>query len=305
MRGWNMRGMRVLVLVMMVGGAIATGGCQGEHGGPWSPSGEEVRSGEVSPQSASAIEAARRFNPVTCEGTYPLHLQGICTDEREAIYWSFTDALVKTDLAGQVLRRAAVANHHGDLCLHDGRVYVAVNLGRFNRPAGEADSWVYVYDADTLAEVGRHAVPEVVHGAGGMAEVGGRFIVVGGLPEGIAENYLYEYDASFTFRRRHVLPSGWTDKGIQTAAFAEGFWWFGCYGSPRVLLKADASFKFIGRYEFECSLGVAGLPDGRFLIGRGACTGDGCAGRILIARPDADAGLVIDPPANAPVAPGR
>lgn len=258
------------------------------------------------PRRLLAVQAARRFGPVVCEGTYPRHLQGICTDERETIYWSFTDVLVKTDLAGKVLKKVPVANHHGDLCLRDGRVYVAVNLGRFNRPPGEADSWVYVYDADTLAEIAKHPVPELVHGAGGMAEHDGRFIVVGGLPQGTEENYLYEYDASFTFRKRHVLPSGWTDMGIQTATFAEGFWWFGCYGTPRVLLKADTSLKLMNRHEFECSLGVAGLPDGRFLIGRGTSSREtGCGGRILLARMSEKSGLVVDPAASSPASAGR
>ena len=56
-----------------------------------------------------------------------------------------------------------------------------VSKAKFNRPAGEADSWVYVYDADTLVELAKHRVPEVVHGAGGMAWRDGRFFIVGGL----------------------------------------------------------------------------------------------------------------------------
>ena len=93
-----------------------------------------------------------------------------------------------------MLHKVPVANHHGDLCLHDGKLYVAVNLGKFNDPAGNADSWVYVYRADDLAFVARHAVPEVFHGAGGIGMHGGRFFVVGGLPDDIRENYVYEYD---------------------------------------------------------------------------------------------------------------
>ncbi len=169
---------------------------------------------------------------VRCEGHYPRHLQGISADDQGNLYWSFTVELVKTDPDGKVLRSVAVASHHGDLCLVDGRLYVAVNLGAFNEPPGSADSWVYVYDADTLEELARHRIPEVVHGAGGVAYHDGTFLVVGGLPPGTNENYLYEYDESFAFHRRHVLPSGYTLMGIQTAAFADGAWWFGCYGAP-------------------------------------------------------------------------
>lgn len=244
--------------------------------------------------AAAADEPAGRFQAVKCEGTYRLHLQGVCTDGRDAIWWCFTDALVKTDPAGKVLRNVPVANHHGDLCYHDGRVYVAVNLGKFNQPAGKADSWVYVYDADTLEELARHRTPEVVHGAGGMAYHDGRFIVIGGLPDGIDENYLYEYDESFIFQKRHVLDSGHTYKGIQTAEFADGYWWFGCYGSPRVLLKADASFRMAGRWEFDCSLGIAALPDGRFLVARGPCSKEtGCRGSLIPAVADPDRGLKL------------
>ena len=37
---------------------------------------------------------AAEFKPVLCEGTYKHHLQGVCTDEREAIFWCFTTRLV-------------------------------------------------------------------------------------------------------------------------------------------------------------------------------------------------------------------
>jgi hypothetical protein len=143
--------------------------------------------------SLHAARAADAFHPTACEGIYPRHLQGICTDGKGSIYWCWTDTLVKTDRDGRVLKKVAVASHHGDPYYHAGRVYVAVNLGKFNEPAGAADSWVYVYDGDTLAELAKHRVPEVAHGAGGMEFHDGKFIVIGGLPPALDENYLYEY----------------------------------------------------------------------------------------------------------------
>ncbi len=140
--------------------------------------------------SARAAEPA--FHPAACEGGYPRHVQGICTNGRDSIYWSWTEALVKTDRDGRLLKQVPVASHHGDLCYHDGRVYVAVNLAKFNQPAGAADSWVYVYDGDTLAEFAKHHVPELVHGAGGMEWHDGKFFIIGGLPPGVNENYIYE-----------------------------------------------------------------------------------------------------------------
>jgi len=235
------------------------------------------------------------FHAVQCEGTYRHHLQGIATNGTDAVYWSFTTALVKTDTHGKVLEQVPVANHHGDLCHLDGKLYVAVNLGKFNDPKGNADSWVYVYDAHDLSFLEKHETQEVFHGAGGIAARGRHFFVVGGLPEGIEENYVYEYDGAFTFVKKHVVKSGNTLMGIQTAAFANGCWWFGCYGKPRILLKTDDSFSLLGRYEYDASLGIVGLPNGRFLVARGPCQPQkGCAGSVLVADADDEKGLVIE-----------
>ena len=121
---------------------------------------------------------ARAEDWIQCEGDYEFHLQGVARDENKHLYWSFTTELVKTDAVGKLITKVDVADHHGDLTYWEGKVYVAVNLGEFNEPAGKADSWVYVYDAETLVEVSRHWIPEVVHGAGGMAFKDGTFYVV-------------------------------------------------------------------------------------------------------------------------------
>lgn len=242
---------------------------------------------------AAEGQPASVFQAVECEGTYPHHLQGVCTDERESIFWSFTTKLVKTDRAGKVVQQVSVENHHGDLCHHDGKVYVAVNLGRFNDPQGNADSWVYVYDADDLSLLAKYRTPEVFHGAGGIARHDGKFLVVGGLPAGVTENYAYEYDGDFRFVRKHVLQSGHTLMGIQTAAFADGHWWFGCYGDPTILLRTDESLQKVERFEFDCSLGIVPLGERRFLVGRGSCSKEkGCTGRLVLAEADKKQGLV-------------
>lgn len=250
-----------------------------------------------------AIALAADLQPVTCEGTYPHHLQGVCTDDKDAIFWSFTTKLVKTDRSGKVVKQVDVANHHGDLCFYQGKVYIALNLGKFNDPKGNADSWVYVYDAGDLSCVAKHKTPEVYHGAGGIACHDGKFLVVGGLPDDVKENYVYEYDTEFKFVKKHTLASGHTHLGIQTAAFADGYWWFGCYGRPKsdsasstppILLKADASLKKVERFEFDCSLGIVPVGDGKFLVARGGSTKDkGHTGRLLLAGPDKEHGLKL------------
>jgi len=157
-----------------------------------------------------------------------------------------------------------------------------------------ADSWVYVYNATDLSETARHKVPEVVYGAGGMANCDGRFIVVGGLPKDFEENYAYEYDKDFKFVKRHVIDSGYTSLGIQTATCCGGHWWFGCYGNPPVLLKTDSAFHLAGKYTFDSALGIAALQDGSFLVGRGKYfPGKGHTGRAFVADPDPQKGLVI------------
>lgn len=202
---------------------------------------------------------------VVCEGSYDGHLQGIAVDGAKAIYWSFTATLVKTDENGKLLKSVRVPSHHGDLTCHEGKVYCAVNLGKFNQEPGKADSWVYVFDANDLALIAKHPTPEVVHGAGGMDCRQGHFYVIGGLPVGYQENYVYEYDDAFRFVKRHVVKSGYTLMGIQTACFAHGFWWFGCYGKK--LLQTDEAFHLVGKYDLDFGTGVAGQSDKRLLKG--------------------------------------
>lgn len=220
---------------------------------------------------------------VALSGVYPGHLQGVCTNDRDALYWSMTTDIVKTDVSGAVVRRIAVPGHHGDLCHVDGRIYVAVNLGLFNDPQGRADSWVYVYDADDLSLLARHPVSEVVYGAGGIAFADGRFVVVGGLPEGMSENALYEYGREFRSGRKIALKTGPTYKGIQTAAFDGAHWWFGCYGRAdftEVLIRTDRTFGAIQTFAFDGSTGIVPLDRDTLLVARSVCGKESCVARL-------------------------
>ena len=91
-------------------------------------------------QSLRAKEAQETPAFVLCEGKYAGHLQGVCRDEGGDFFWSFTRALVKTNPQGKVLKKIPVADHHGDVCLVNGKVYCAVNFGAFNHPEGRADA---------------------------------------------------------------------------------------------------------------------------------------------------------------------
>ena len=214
---------------------------------------------------------------VSCAGAYGGHLQGVDADGTN-IWWSFTVEVVKTDASGAVLATTGtVPSHHGDLCLVDGVVYVAVNLGPFNTE-DRADSWVYAYRADDLSFIRRWAVPELVHGAGGMTWHDGSFYVVGGLPAtGHDRNYVYEYTPDFVFVRRHELP-GYTYKGIQTAFFWNGRFWFGIYGetgNPAGRLDCAPDFSDLVRTP---DAGNVGLTAWNGLLATGA-TGTDASGR--------------------------
>ena len=84
------------------------------------------------------------FAEIMCQGAYGGHLQGIAVDEEKAIFWSFTVNLVKTDMEGKFLESVPVTDHHGDLTVYNGKVYVAVNIGKFNQEPGQANSYIYV-----------------------------------------------------------------------------------------------------------------------------------------------------------------
>ncbi|HCP39290.1 MAG: endonuclease/exonuclease/phosphatase family protein [Limisphaerales bacterium] len=234
----------------------------------------------------------RADSMIQCEGTYGGHLQGVDSDGR-FIYWSHTMQLVKTDLTGKVKIRVDVPNHHGDLTYHDEKIFVAVELGKFNQPPGESAPSVYVYDATSLSLLSKYPVPELVHGCGGIAFHDNRFVLVGGLPSNHKKNYLFEYDTEFKFLKRHVLPTGQTRLGIQTASYMNDHWWFGCYGSPANpgLLKVNEDFQLVGTSPSDFSYGIAKLNSDTVL--QGACFDNNRRGRVHV--------LNQEPVTDAPV----
>ena len=191
-------------------------------------------------------------------------------DAEGHIYWSFTVALVKTDGEGTLLEEITVPTHHGDLWVDGDRVYVAANHPASNREPGKRTSWIYAYKTDDLSVVWKKEVPEVIPGAGGLAMRKGHFFLASGrLLKDHDQNYVYEYDADCTFIERHVLKSGHTYLGIQTMAYVDGTWWFGCYGRPPETIRARENLYFEEKFNYDCSLGIAPLPDGGFCVGRG------------------------------------
>lgn len=51
-----------------------------------------------------------------------------------------------------------------------------------------------------------------------------------------------------------------------------------------------------GRFEFDCSLGIVGLPSSKLLVASGQCTAElGCSGTVRTAQPDSTYGLSSPP----------
>lgn len=74
-----------------------------------------------------------------------------------------------------------------------------------------------------------------------------------------------------------------------------GYWWFGCYGDPKILLKEDELFSKKGqRFDFDCSPGIVPVGDGKFLVARGESSKDkGHTGRLVLAVSDKEHGLKL------------
>ena len=168
--------------------------------------------------------------------------------------------LVKTDWQGREVLAVPVKYHHGDLTYKAGKIYVAVNYGRFNDPAGKSDNHVLIYDASDLKLTATYPVPEVKHGAGAIAAFDKGFMLTGGLPND-AKNYpgnlLYEYDENFQFiRQRQAAP--WTLSGVQTILKVANGWLLGCH--VKKLLFYDENFKPISADTLDVTHGIMQHP---------------------------------------------
>ena len=202
------------------------------------------------------LDGVSATNEIVCEGAYDGHLQGVDTDGTN-IWWSFTSTLVRTDLKGRVLAKTEAPRHQGDLCVRSGRLYVAVNRGKFNQP-DEGVSEVTAYDAQSLAVLKTWSI-DLPFGACGMTEKDGHFFVVGGLPATVEFNWVAEYDADFKLVKMHQLKTGFTLMGMQTASAMNGRLYFGIYGSagdPPGVLDCPGDLSSFTRHVGHGSMGI-------------------------------------------------
>jgi hypothetical protein len=192
----------------------------------------------VKPRGANDIAAkktvlkksnAKAPKPIECEGAWRAHCQGVATDGRH-IYWSFTVALVKTDMNGRLVAKTEIPNGHmGDLCHKDGKVYIGIN-NKTRADGTRTGDEVWVYDAATLKREAVHPTPQTIWCNNGIEWCGNSWWIIGNLSQDGIYNYVWEYSSDFRFKCCHPIASGWTNLGVQTICLAGNEMLFGCYG---------------------------------------------------------------------------
>lgn len=164
--------------------------------------------------------------------------------------------LVKTDYSGNVVAQRSVDPHHGDCCVHDGKVYVATE----NRTKEKRGLYVNVYDCRDLSPVSEFVVEFEHRGIDGITFVDGFFYVGEGKDKSSEQefNWIHKFTPEFAPVAKIKIP-GKTIYGIQAMTFADGFFWLGTYGKERTY-QCDRQFNVIAYHRVDASVGVFGLP---------------------------------------------
>jgi hypothetical protein len=229
--------------------------------------------GAITAETPVTVKLIRpEMDTIAYPGAYTGHLQGFCTNGRDAIFWSLDNRLIKTDFHGKIIKEKTVQYHHGDPCYHNNRVYIVANHGAWHG-AGPTDNYIYAYDAETLDQLDRRPAQEVVYGAGGIGCDGQRFIVVGGSPDNPWAYWckhlpVYEYDMQMNYVKTDTIrinSNAWASAGVQTVSYADGSWWFGIYGSNHII-QTDERFTPLSYPPFPTSAGID-ILEGYFLRG--------------------------------------
>ena len=194
-----------------------------------------------------ALSFALCGKTIHCEGTYTAHLQGIDSDGTH-IFWSFTTCIVKTDMEGKLIQKVDAISHSGDPCLLNGKLYVPVNRGKFNKPKGLSKDFIHVYD-------------------GAMGAYKGHLWLTGGLVPDAPGNIILEFTEELEFVKRHDSP-GYTNMGIQILKRIAGHWWYGVYDKPGSVICDDDFNQIAKPNGLRSSVGMVELQDGTVLLAR-------------------------------------
>lgn len=195
-------------------------------------------------------------DPIRCQGMANGHLQGFDSDGKY-IYWSMYSSLIKTDYTGKVIAQVPVTPHHGDCCIHKGRLYVATIEKRGN--------FITVYDCRDLSHITDYPIDFGYDNLEGIDIDGitffkGHFYVGEGKdPKSEQEfNWIHKYTPGFKHVKKIKIP-GKTKYGIQTISYTNGFFWLGTYSNEKTY-QCDKNFNIIGYHTVNISVGAYGLP---------------------------------------------
>ena len=201
------------------------------------------------------------------EGRYRLHLQGYDRNGRGEHFWSFTKEVVKTDAQGRVLLRRQLAEapyHLGDLCCHDGKVYVT--CARITDYAkGSEGSTVRVYSQEDLTLLQEFPISDTFGCDGITATPDGFAVAVcRGALKGNVSSPIYEYDRQFRLRRVHELTHRPVYAAIQCLKRRPGGGYIASlYGN--LLFQLDESFRVVAEGDADASVGLVVEEDGGIL----------------------------------------
>ena len=204
---------------------------------------------------------------IKLQGDYPYHLQDVCHDGK-ALYWAHTSVLIKTDLKGKIIAKAAVGEHHAGLEVRNGKVYVAVcvlqgKTGGKTLPSSRVT--VNVYDAKTLKLLEEH-VTDINDRSGSLAILDDGTFLVGCLrPPDITKTQVrfHHLDRNYKLIKSYVLDNVPVKLGIETIKRHGGFYYLNHYLKGGLCIKLDKDFKEVARYQVDGTCGL--IFDGDYI----------------------------------------
>ena len=208
----------------------------------------------------SACGTTQTWKNTKVSGNFRGHLQGIDIDNGK-MYFSQTFNLIRTDANGNIERVVDAEYHHGDICIADGKLYCAVNKGKFNQDPKKnlAKNFVYVYNLDLIC-LDIIPINNMPEGLGAIEYHNGKFYLGGGCYKEEKTFKIFQFSKDFKFEKTYEIPVGNSLLGVQTLARAHGKFWLGCYtikGDKFHLWEADDNFNIIRKHKKDGDVGIA------------------------------------------------
>lgn len=201
----------------------------------------------------AAVGAQGATTTIPLEGDYAGHLQDVWW-AGDTIWWAHTDTLVKTDLAGRILKSAVVGGHHAGLEVKDGRLFTAVcafNGEPRDRTTPQCHVMIGEYAADTLERIEMHVL-DINDRAGSFCFLADGTCLVGCLRHPAlkeSEVKFHHLDRDFRLIRTHVIDVGQpVSLGVEVIKRNGNDVHLFIYGGPTVRLDAR-TLKETGHYK--------------------------------------------------------